>query len=180
MRARIRKFAWKRKKDCLAGATMLATLVMTSGCSIMVDRPTSEMIEDMAGQERKVVTIVVDMPARQLADELMRFAKVCIGTSVETSGTIPTGSGGYMSTTYTFDQLMDRGTEPDGSEWLGLRIDGFAAHALAFGVLLRPLGAGKTEAKVFPADRRKTDEIKFLLEGGGLFCSWKRLNYPYD
>lgn len=53
-------------------------------------------------------------------------------------------------------------------------------HMLAFGVQLRTLETGNTQAKVFPADARKADKIKQLIETGELFCHWQRLNYPYD
>jgi hypothetical protein len=163
-----------------AGMALALLLVsLAAGCASMSNRPTSDMVGEMIKQERKVLTLNSSIAPERLVDEMERFARVCIGGDINTSGIATAGPGIYVPVSTTIHQRVDRGVAADGSLWIALRMDSLL-HVIAYGVHLRTLDDGTTEAKVFPADRRKADEIKQLLEGGGLFCHWKRLNYPYD
>ncbi len=154
-------------------------VLLAAGCASMSNRPTSVMVGEMIKQERKVLILHSNIAPERLADEMERFARVCIGVEINVSSIATAGQGIYVPVSTTIHQRVDRGVEPDGSVWMALRMDSLL-HGIAYGVHLRTLDDGTTEARIFPADRRKADEIKQLLEGGGLFCHWKRLNYPYD
>lgn len=145
-----------------------------TACSLsMRDQPTPDLLARV-GKDKKVVNLSLPHSPEGLLAKLAEQGRNCVTPASTEYSDVPTGT-----IAVPVRRTLERGTLGNGAAYLALRIDTSMAHGISMAVEALPSASG-TDVRVYPADKRKPDLIRQMLEDGSLFCRWEAVSYPYD